>query len=192
MFKSGLPCFGSYHSGIIFLIAAQPKSILNFLRRVIPFSEYTKAAGFLLQKPAGVDAFLVLFQALTQNPAWISGHPPGRSAQVLAVALDDLFVPPEAVLAVFVPQMVIVLYKFSTFCSFDAGFPHLCTVNARKRAAARYLCSSPFGLLHGDREYPGQRFKNAVISAVRASSPYWQRSGRPGFPWPPWHWARSC
>ena len=100
MFKSGLPCFGSYHSGIIFLIAAQPKSILNFLRRVIPFSEYTKAAGFLLQKPAGVDAFLVLFQALTQNPAWISGHPPGRSAQVLAVALDDLFVPPEAVLAV--------------------------------------------------------------------------------------------
>ena len=52
---------------------------------MIPFSEYTKAAGFLLQKPAGVDAFLVLFQALTQNPAWISGHPPGRSAQVLAV-----------------------------------------------------------------------------------------------------------
>lgn len=100
MFKSGLPCFGNYHSGIIFLIAAQPKSILNFLRRVIPFSEYTKAAGFLLQKPAGVDAFLVLFQALTQNPAWISGHPPGRSTQVLAVALDDLFVPPEAVLAV--------------------------------------------------------------------------------------------
>ena len=43
---------------------------------------------------------MVLFQALTQNPAWISGHPPGRSAQVLAVALDDLFVPPEAVLAV--------------------------------------------------------------------------------------------
>ena len=67
---------------------------------MIPFSEYTKAAGFLLQKPAGVDAFLVLFQALTQNPAWISGHSPGRSAQVLAVALDDLFVPPEAVLAV--------------------------------------------------------------------------------------------
>ena len=67
---------------------------------MIPFSEYTKAAGFLLPKPAGVDAFLVLFQALTQNPAWISGHPPGRSAQVLAVALDDLFVPPEAVLAV--------------------------------------------------------------------------------------------
>ena len=28
------------------------------------------------------------------------------------------------------------LTMFSTFCSFDAGFPHLCAVKARKRAVA--------------------------------------------------------
>ena len=28
------------------------------------------------------------------------------------------------------------LTMFSTFCSFDAGFPHLCAVKARKGAAA--------------------------------------------------------
>ena len=49
-------------------------------------------------------------------------------------------------------------------------------VGYTKRAAARYLCSSPFGLLHVDREYPGQRFRNAVISAVRASSPYFEHN----------------
>ena len=69
---------------------------------------------------------------------------------------------------------------------------YLCFFKRSRKTLRRFLCSSPFGLLHGDREYPGQRFRNAVISAVRASSPYWQRSGRPGSPWPPWHWARSC
>ncbi len=38
------------------------------------------------------------------------------------------------------------------------------------------MCSSPFGLLYVDREYPGQRFRNAVISAVRASSPYFEHN----------------
>ena len=28
------------------------------------------------------------------------------------------------------------LTMFSTFCSFDAGFPHLCAVKARKKAVA--------------------------------------------------------
>ena len=91
---------------------------------MIPFSEYTKAAGFLLQKPAGVDAFLVLSQVLTQNPAWISGHPPGRSAQVLAVALDDLFVPPEAVLAVTFEGAGAVIVRFLfAFCMFKDQKP---------------------------------------------------------------------
>ena len=33
-------------------------------------------------------------------------------------------------------KRLLLLTEFSTFCLFDAGFPHLCAVKARKRAAA--------------------------------------------------------
>ena len=52
------------------------------------------------------------------------------------------------------------LTMFSTFCSFDAGFPHLCAVKARKKAVAPafFLVQQPLCITYPDSVNRTERF----------------------------------